>query len=67
MGQLIFNLLGYFSAPIVSAAVMDAFDDELEGMIWGFRLILWWGFFGFFFMVLAYIAASFRFSVSLFT
>ena len=36
--QLWINLLGYFASPIVSAAVMDSFESEIEGMKWGFRL-----------------------------
>ena len=36
ISQLIFNLGGYFAAPVVSAFVMDRFEDEREGLIWGF-------------------------------
>ncbi len=61
MSQLIFNLGGYFCAPVISAAVMDQFDDELVGMIWGFRLCLWWSFFGIFFIMFAWYFASKKF------
>eukprot|EP00743_Colponemidia_sp_Colp-15_P005689 GILK01006116.1.p1 GENE.GILK01006116.1~~GILK01006116.1.p1 ORF type:complete len:293 (-),score=44.29 GILK01006116.1:254-1069(-) len=53
-----YNLFGFFLSPILSGAVMDAFDDELVGLTWGFRLILLWSFFGFGFMVLAWYAAG---------
>jgi len=58
---LIFNLGGYFASPICSAAVMDSFSDELEGMIWGFRLCLWWSIFGILFILIAWIAAAKKF------
>ena len=61
MSQLIFNLGGYFCAPVISAAVMDSFKDEMEGMIWGFRLCLWWSFFGILFIILAWYFASKKF------
>jgi MFS family permease len=61
MSQLIFNLGGYFAAPVVSAFVMDSFDDEAEGMIWGFRLCLWWSFFGIVSILIAWIVAARKF------
>lgn len=61
LSQLIFNLGGYFCAPVISAAVMDSFKDELVGMIWGFRVCLWWSFFGIFFMGLAWFFAARKF------
>jgi len=37
ISQLIFNLGGYFAAPVVSAFVMDRVsDDPAEGLIWGY-------------------------------
>lgn len=41
---------------------MDQFDDELLGMIWGFRVCLWWSLLGIFFMILTWIAAARRYS-----
>jgi hypothetical protein len=61
MSQLIFNLGGYFCAPVVSAAVMDMFKDEMLGMIWGFRLCLWWSIFGILFIIIAWIFAAKKF------
>jgi hypothetical protein len=58
---LIFNLGGYFCAPVVSAAVMDYFGDELVGMVWGFRVCLWWSFFGIIFIICAWICAAVKF------
>ena len=50
MSQLINNLGGYFLAPVLSAYVMDWFDDPLEGFIWGYRVVLWWSIFGLIFI-----------------
>jgi MFS family permease len=61
MSQLIFNLGGYFCAPVISAAVMDQFEDEMKGMIWGFRVCLMWSFFGIIFIILAWYHASKKF------
>lgn len=61
MSQLIFNLGGFFSAPIISALVMEQFKDEIEGMVWGFRVCLWWSLFGVFYMTLSWIAAVIKF------
>lgn len=62
LSQLIFNLAGYFSAPVVSAAVMDMFDDEVIGMTWGFRVCLWWSGLAIIFIIFTWIAASHKFS-----
>lgn len=37
--QLAFNL-GSYLAPVLSATVMDNYSDPIEGLRWGFRLIL---------------------------
>jgi hypothetical protein len=55
MSQLIFNLGGYFLAPVLSAYVMDCFDDPDEGFIWGYRVVLWWSIFGLIFIACAWI------------
>jgi hypothetical protein len=51
MSQLINNLGGYFLAPVLSAYVMDCFDDPDEGFIWGYRVVLWWSVFGIIFII----------------
>jgi MFS family permease len=33
--QLIFNLFGYFSSPILTGIIMDLFEDKVEGFKWG--------------------------------
>lgn len=33
--QLLYNIFGYFMAPVFSAIIMDRFSDEEEGLIWG--------------------------------
>ena len=43
MSQLVFNLLGYFSSPMITGFIMDRFENEKEGFIWGMRLVFSWG------------------------
>jgi len=45
----------------LSAAVMDLFDDEMVGMIWGFRVCIWWSFFSLVFLVITWVVASRKF------
>uniref|UniRef100_A0A7S3MRR1 Major facilitator superfamily (MFS) profile domain-containing protein n=1 Tax=Fabrea salina TaxID=342563 RepID=A0A7S3MRR1_9CILI len=54
ISQLVFNL-GAYLAPVLSAAVMDAFEDPEEGLKWGFRFILLCSVLGVFPMVGAWI------------
>jgi hypothetical protein len=61
LSQLIFNLGGYFCAPVISAAVMDQFEDELVGMIWGFRVCLWWSGFAIIFLLITWVVAHKKF------
>ena len=42
ISQLIFNLFGYFFSPMITGFVMDRFDDEKWGFIWGMRIVFWW-------------------------
>ena len=42
ISQLVFNLFGYFSSPMVTGFIMDIFEDEKLGMIWGMRVIFFW-------------------------
>ena len=42
ISQLIFNLFGYFSSPMITGFIMDRFDDEKRGFIWGMRVVFWW-------------------------
>lgn len=58
MSQLINNLGGYFLAPVLSAYVMDWFDDPDRGFIWGYRVVLWWSIFGLIFIIWAWIYVS---------
>ena len=43
LSQLVFNLLGYFSSPMITGFIMDRFENEKEGFIWGMRLVFSWG------------------------
>jgi len=40
---------------------MEQFPDEMEGMIWGFRVCLWWSVFAIIFLAGAWIAAVRKF------
>ena len=42
ISQLIFNLFGYFSSPMITGFIMDSFEDKNQGFIWGMRVIFWW-------------------------
>ena len=48
------NLFGFFLSPFISAILMDRFEDKSEGLIWGYRLSLWWSVFALIFIALAY-------------
>ena len=58
MSQLLFNLGGYFLSPVLSAYVMDKFDDHIQGFIWGYRVVLWWSVFGLIFIIITWIYVS---------
>ena len=57
MSQLIFNLLGYFSAPMITGFIMDRFEDEKLGFIWGMRVIFFWVIVALFFIWASYIVS----------
>ena len=40
VSQLAFNFGGFFLSPVLSAAIMDQFDNEIEALTWGFRFTL---------------------------
>ena len=40
VSQLVFNLGGYFLAPVLSALLMDQFKSEKEALKFGFRFVL---------------------------
>ena len=54
LNQLICNLFGFFLGPIAAALVMDCFPDEIEGLQWGYRLLMWWTFVVLFFICAAW-------------
>jgi len=62
ISQLAYNIFGYFLAPIASALVMDSYEDEREGMIWGFRTVLLGAAVGLLFMLIAWIAVYRQFA-----
>lgn len=54
ISQLVFNIGAYF-APTLSAAVMDMFTDQLQGLRWGIRFIFFTSVLGVLFMIAAWI------------
>jgi MFS family permease len=52
--QLLYNVLGYFLSPILSAVVMDHFSTETQGLTWGFRFLLSISLFGVIFISIAW-------------
>ncbi|CAG9312784.1 unnamed protein product [Blepharisma stoltei] len=57
--QLAFNLGSYF-APVISATVMDYYEDPIEGLRWGFRTVLFASTLGVVFLLVAWIICSAR-------
>jgi len=55
LSQLIFNLGGYFLSPFLTGFIMDCFNDEKQGFIWGMRVGFWWVFFSVFFLIFAWV------------
>ena len=54
ISQLVFNLLGYFCSPMITGFIMDRFEDEKLGFIWGMRVVFFWVIFALFFVVSSY-------------
>ena len=54
ISQLVFNLLGYFSSPMITGFIMDRFEDEKIGFIWGMRVVFFWVIFALFFIGASY-------------
>ena len=54
ISQLVFNLFGYFSSPMITGFIMDSFDDEKKGFIWGMRVIFWWVVVALMFFIISY-------------
>lgn len=54
VSQLMFNFGGFFLSPLMSAAIMDLFDEETDSLTWGFRFTLSISFLSVSFIGLAY-------------
>ena len=54
ISQLIFNLFGYFSSPMITGFIMDRFEDEKRGFIWGMRIVFWWVIVALMFFIISY-------------
>ena len=57
ISQLVFNLFGYFSSPMITGFIMDRFEDEKLGFIWGMRVIFFWVTFALFFIWASYLVS----------
>ena len=57
LSQLIFNLFGYFFAPMLTGLVMDSFTDRRMGFIWGMRVVFWWVIFALIFLGCSWVIA----------
>lgn len=53
LGQVFFNLAGFWLAPNVSGYLMDQYANPKEGLIMGYRLILGWNVFTLLFLFAA--------------
>ena len=53
LGQLIYNIFGFFLAPNMSGIIMDQYTDKVEGLIVGVSFILYWNVFSVLFMLFA--------------
>ena len=58
ISQLIFNLGGYFLAPMLTGTVMDRIEPKRTAFIWGMRLIFWWVTFPLIFVLISYYLAE---------
>lgn len=58
VSQLIFNFGGFFLSPLISAAIMDQFDNEIQALTWGFRFTLSSSFISLAFVLVAYFVIS---------
>ena len=54
ISQLVFNLFGYFCSPMITGFIMDRFDDEKQGFIWGMRVVFWWVIIALMFFIISY-------------
>jgi len=57
ISQLVFNLFGYFCSPMITGFIMDIFEDEKLGFIWGMRVIFFWVTFALFFIWGSYLVS----------
>ena len=58
ISQLLFNLLGYFSSPMITGYIMDKFLDKRQGFIWGMRVVFWWVIFSLIFFCISFFIAK---------
>ena len=50
---MVYNIFGFFLAPNISGYIMDQFEERIEGLIVGFRFILWENIFTILYLFLA--------------
>ena len=61
ISQIIFNLFGYFCSPMIAGFIMDIFEDEKQGFIWGMRLIFFWVIVALMFILSSYLVSYYNY------
>ncbi len=61
ISQIVFNLLGYFSSPMITGFIMDLFEDEKQGFIWGMRLVFFWVIIALVFIFASYLVSYYNY------
>jgi MFS family permease len=61
LGQVVYNILGFFLAPNISGQIIDSYKDRREGLIVGMRFILWENGFSILFLFVALYYATVKF------
>ena len=62
ISQIIFNLFGYFCSPMIAGFIMDIFEDEKQGFIWGMRLIFFWVTVALMFILSSYLVSYYNYN-----
>ena len=61
ISQIIFNLFGYFCSSMIAGFIMDIFEDEKQGFIWGMRLVFFWVIIALIFIFASYLVSYYNY------
>ena len=61
ISQIVYNLLGYFCSPMITGFIMDLFEDEKQGFIWGMRLVFFWVIIALVFIFASYLVSYYNY------